>query len=701
MSDDIVVVDSGEVYETQESSIIAKDEADRAEKWGKLAEERADIATSASFEAIKSKDEAAQYAATTKSNRDYVNSLLNSSGFKAVANDMLATPSAIKTALENANNAAESAENASESAGLAAEEAADAAHYANDSRIWAVGSDTEVNQLAPNQGKHSSKTYADLAGNEADRAQQEADRAKQYVDIGELADKITNCITEIPQDIKLELNNGTLTLKAGSRVYVPNGANKFDEVVISSDKTATRTDSQDCMAWYNTNTGTVQLFPVVLFYSGSTAPTGQQYMFWYDTVNNLCKVTSDSGATWVTGKTFPLCLVATNGSKISGIKQVFNGFGYIGSTVFALPGVKGLIPNGRNADGSLKNIEIVLDGVTIVTNPDTNNTLQYLMLESNGAFTRGNWYYEQTQTPSWASNNNNIWYNPETNRMYYYRSSTNQNYRNFVFTGLTFRGSTGSTTISEFNQAKLPFRAVDQNDFNKLDEEAAKLADNNTFTGANSFTTGLLIRKPAPSTSAFYSDVFSIQVDKRYDAFAYQGTYYTNILKDSGGNYLTYTGLSRYEDGSSAQVIGARSYMTNGTRVDCVITAKALSDGTIQATAPNPASTSNSQDIATTAWIIANGKNGFRPNWGGKVSITRGTDYTAPSNGFIVFYASDWNKNTSIKINSTELFKFYGNVISGTMGCIPVCKGDVVNITGGGTTGSNDIYCPTYFIPFK
>ena len=34
---------------------------------------------------------------------------------------------------------------------------------------------------------------------------------------------VTNCITKIPQDIKLELNNGTLTLKAGSKVYVPNG----------------------------------------------------------------------------------------------------------------------------------------------------------------------------------------------------------------------------------------------------------------------------------------------------------------------------------------------------------------------------------------------------------------------------------------------------------------------------------------------
>ena len=53
--------------------------------------------------------------------------------------------------------------------------------------------------------------------------------------------QITNCITEIPQDIKLELNNGVLTLKAGSKVYVPNGfeadgtTRKFDEIVFDSD----------------------------------------------------------------------------------------------------------------------------------------------------------------------------------------------------------------------------------------------------------------------------------------------------------------------------------------------------------------------------------------------------------------------------------------------------------------------------------
>ncbi|MBQ9150293.1 hypothetical protein IJX73_05110, partial [bacterium] len=54
--------------------------------------------------------------------------------------------------------------------------------------------------------------------------------------------QITNCITEIPQRINLELTDGVLTLKAGSVVTVPNGFEidgqtpKFDYVTIDSDK---------------------------------------------------------------------------------------------------------------------------------------------------------------------------------------------------------------------------------------------------------------------------------------------------------------------------------------------------------------------------------------------------------------------------------------------------------------------------------
>ena len=48
-------------------------------------------------------------------------------------------------------------------------------------------------------------------------------------------DKISNCLLEVPQNIKLELNNGTLTLKAGSKVIVPNGAGVFNEITLTAD----------------------------------------------------------------------------------------------------------------------------------------------------------------------------------------------------------------------------------------------------------------------------------------------------------------------------------------------------------------------------------------------------------------------------------------------------------------------------------
>ena len=56
---------------------------------------------------------------------------------------------------------------------------------------------------------------------------------------------ISNCITEIPQDIKVELNNGIITVKAGSKVYIPDGFEqdgttpKFREVIIQNDLSST------------------------------------------------------------------------------------------------------------------------------------------------------------------------------------------------------------------------------------------------------------------------------------------------------------------------------------------------------------------------------------------------------------------------------------------------------------------------------
>ena len=187
--------------------------------------------------------------------------------------------------------------------------------------------------------------------------------------IGTWSSNVTNCITEIPQDIKLELNNGTLTLKSGSKLYVPNGFEsdgttpKFDVVTIASDIIRTGGYGSTSLFVLLQPNNVISIIPISYGESGPTSTSTGQYRLWYDTANNVIKYSDNSGSTWTSGYSFPLSIVSTDASSITSLDQVFNGFGYIGSTVFALPGLKGLATNGRNSDGSLKNNKITLSNV--------------------------------------------------------------------------------------------------------------------------------------------------------------------------------------------------------------------------------------------------------------------------------------------------------------------------------------------------
>ena len=257
---------------------------------------------------------------------------------------------------------------------------------------------------------------------------------------GNWSHHISNCITEIPQDIKLELNNGTLTLKAGSKVYVPNGAGVFDEITTTQDFIMGQWGSV-------TGKGMVLRLPdgniiPELFnniYSGNTAPSGSTYMWWYDTANNMVKTTSNGGSTWSNLRSLPLCTITVANGLVTSIDQVFNGFGYIGSTVFALPGVKALIPDGRNDDGTLKNIDLTLTEVkTTTTTSDI--YYGYIGIASHGG---------------WVGPSDIISYNSNENHVYYSGS-----YQEWVIVG-GVSVSSGKITFLDTNTT---FHAVDYND---------------------------------------------------------------------------------------------------------------------------------------------------------------------------------------------------------------------------------------------
>ena len=246
----------------------------------------------------------------------------------------------------------------------------------------------------------------------------------------------TNCITEIPQNIKLELNNGTLTLKAGSKIYVPNGVGVFDEVVIENDIVAsTGTSVTSCFLFYNNSNSLLNIVAESSCYSGDTEPTTTPYV-WYNIANNI--ITRNTGSSTF-NYSLPLAKITCNSSsQIVSIDQVFNGFGYIGSTLFALPGVKGLIPNGRNTDGTLKNIEFSISSVLIRT--FTTQNVSYGMLGINPSFSN---YFGLTENAS---------YDEQSNRVL-------ENGVEWAFC-IIGCASVSSGTITYFN-IKSPFHAVD------------------------------------------------------------------------------------------------------------------------------------------------------------------------------------------------------------------------------------------------
>lgn len=262
------------------------------------------------------------------------------------------------------------------------------AFYEEEGTIGNYSSTTTANHVVKFDASLSSSTYQDGAavqqrgtqmylyfyvGNYTPQAiEQTAGYAQTLTELK--ADKdlanspyTTNRILEIPQDIKLELNDGTPTLKAGSKVCVPNGFEedgttlKFDMVVIESDITIEPAANSSGKALVTVNyLGTAAAAWDVDICSTGTTDAGNNTVSYRTDTNFIIRTDSSGGKV---NHCFPIALINMSGTTFVSIDQVFNGFGYIGSTVFALPGVKVQVPDGRNEDGTYKSDVITTNSV--------------------------------------------------------------------------------------------------------------------------------------------------------------------------------------------------------------------------------------------------------------------------------------------------------------------------------------------------
>ena len=365
----------------------------------------------------------------------------------------------------------------------------------------------------------------------------------QGQNIANWSNNVTNCITEIPQDIKLELNYGTLTLKAGSKVYIPNGVGVFDTRVFTQDVSVGHLGSvtgqfiltygqsawasEDAFDYYNVSQSNL--------FSGPSQPTTTSInTMWYDTTNNVIKTTSDKGSTWtITNNTFPICIVTVSFGIITSIDQVFNGFGYIGSTIFALPGVKGLIPNGRNVDGTLNSIEKETEKVITNTygSASVAHTYTFFVSEDDG----------------WSRRDDVISYNENEN---YYKEASGNFTSGFAISNFT---ADSSGKITSFIP-KAVFHTADNN-------TVVHLTGTETITGGKTFTGSAFSDHPSEANILIKEN----NVDARATPAAnvYNGLYFTDknnlligvletTIRNSGRNDIK---ISAYgQDGTSGSV---------------------------------------------------------------------------------------------------------------------------------------------------
>lgn len=187
-----------------------------------------------------------------------------------------------------------------------------------------------------------------------------------------------NLIIYIPQDIKLELNNGTFTLKKGSVITFPDGT-QYQLTVDKAQSGAVFGGIGKVLVCCSPN-GNLRFRDLTKCVSGAGVTTISGFA--YDTTTNKIGYYNSTGVLQYDDNSMPIAIVSTGSDgKIASIDKVFNGFGYIGSTVFALPGVEANIPNGRDLQGGLSFSSLKINSLLI--NNNYNGGYAYLESSNN------------------------------------------------------------------------------------------------------------------------------------------------------------------------------------------------------------------------------------------------------------------------------------------------------------------------------
>ena len=280
-----------------------------------------------------------------------------------------------------------------------------------------------------------------------------------------LDSSLSNCITEIPQNIKVELNNNTLTLKAGS-ILVGTGLT-YTTTTIERDEITSISDSlndglYEVFSSANENPHNLRMLSKIASGDSNSFPTTNldNYNVYFNTDDQKLYRYNSTTSNWQNFVNYyPVCLIEIKSGIASFARDnnnndiIFNAACFVGHHVIIYPGIKALVANGLKENGNLISNQIATN-VVIVSELDS-VTKNVMLAPSNIIYKRRG--YEE------VNNYNDIdpsircdYYVKSENRMYYVNDSLTINNDNTVnLIDVIYNG----TTITDFT-IRQPARIV-------------------------------------------------------------------------------------------------------------------------------------------------------------------------------------------------------------------------------------------------
>lgn len=198
----------------------------------------------------------------------------------------------------------------------------------------------------------------------ADRAEGYAQDAASSASMANIENKLTNCITIIPENIKYELSSdGIFTVKADSKIYKADGTFTTANVDLEAN-----IEGVPDGTYFLIRTGEDNFLSRCLIdnvHTESTAPSSPTLaQLWYN--KDTKQIKRYSGTSWV-DSSLPISIITITEGKVTSVDKIFNGQGFIGNSHFVIEGTEGRASIGRNKDGSLNNSKWTANGLKIST----------------------------------------------------------------------------------------------------------------------------------------------------------------------------------------------------------------------------------------------------------------------------------------------------------------------------------------------